>query len=96
MTTLAGHGKDPHLVQVELPVVPKHGFKVGDFIKDKDNFIGQIKSACDRCITAFNKTCVKSYNLTEFKDINSFIKRLPDIAESELCSPTLFQSLKGF
>jgi hypothetical protein len=89
MTTLAGHGKDPHLVQVELPVVPKHGFKVGDFIKDKDNFIGQIKSACDRCITAFNKTCVKSYNLTEFKDINSFIKRLPDIAESELCSPTL-------
>lgn len=89
MTTLAGHGKDPRLVQVEFPVVPEHGFKVGDFIKDKDNFIGQIKSACDRCITAFNETCVKSYNLTEFKDINSFIKRLPDIAESELCSPTL-------
>lgn len=77
MTTLAGHGKDDRLIQAELPIVSP--FKVGDRIKDKDNFVGEIVSVSDRCITASNETCIKSYNLSLYKNINSFIK---------LCLPT--------
>ncbi len=73
MIALAGHGKDPRLVQPSI--IPE--FQIGDRIKDKEGFIGVIKSASDRCITASNKDQIKSYNLTQFKNIRLFIECLP-------------------
>ena len=62
------------------------GFEIGDRIKDKDGFIGVIKSVSDRCITAANENQIKSYNLALFKNIRSFIQCLPtstSLVESE-------------
>jgi hypothetical protein len=73
MIALAGHGKDPQLVQPSI--IPE--FQIGDRIKDKEGFIGVIKSTSDRCITASNKDQIKSYNLTQFKNIRLFIECLP-------------------
>lgn len=88
--TLAGHGKDDRLIQVELPIVPL--FQIGDRIKDKDNFVGKIVSVSDRCITASNETCIKSYNLSLYKNINSFIKLcLPTSTCSEDLEPSASQ-----
>ena len=154
--TLAGHGKDDRLIQVELPIAPlfqigdrvthvnellRNGikadfgtvtskkydkrkqitwltvawddgtvydsyvegagtlkvvncnpFKVGDRVKDKDNFVGKIVSVSDRCITASNETCIKSYNLSLYKDINSFIKLcLPTSTSLEVSEPLALQ-----
>lgn len=61
-------------------------FQIGDRIKDKDGFIGVIKSVSDRCITAANENQIKSYNLALFKNIRSFIQCLPtstSLGESE-------------
>ena len=88
--TLAGHGKDSRLIQVEIPIVPL--FQVGDRVKDKDNFVGKIVSVSDRCITASNETCIKSYNLSLYKDINSFIKLcLPTSTSLEVSEPLALQ-----
>ena len=82
MIALARHGKDSRLVQPS--VIPE--FQIGDRIKDKDGFIGVIKSVSDRCITAANENQIKSYNLALFKNIRSFIQCLPtstSLVESE-------------
>jgi len=131
MIALAGHGKDPRLVQPSIipefqigdwvygksitmsfceqtvmiagqidnfyPSVYKHEYKkyacvytgeqpnvvcvpdlikIGDRIKDKDEFIGVITSINPRCITAKSDESIKSYNLEELKDPN-FIKLCP-------------------
>jgi len=131
MIALAGHGKDPRLVQPSIipefqigdwvygksitmsfceqtvmiagqiddfyPSVYKHEYKkyacvytgkqpnvvcvpelikVGDRIKDKDEFIGEVTSINPRCITAKSDESIKSYNLEELKDPN-FIKLCP-------------------
>lgn len=68
----------------QLSLIP--GFQIGDRIKDKDGFIGVIKSVSDRCITAANENQIKSYNLALFKNIRSFIQCLPtstSLGESE-------------
>ena len=88
--TVAGHGKDDRLIQVEIPIVPL--FQVGDRIKDKDNFVGKIVSVSDRCITASNENCIKSYNLSLYKNINSFIKLcLPTSTSLEVSEPLALQ-----
>lgn len=131
MIALAGHGKDPRLVQPSIipefqigdwvygksitmsfceqtvmiagqiddfyPSTYKHEYKkyarvftgdqpnvvdvanlikIGDRIKDKDEFIGVITSINPRCITARSDESIKSYNLEELKDPN-FIKLCP-------------------
>jgi hypothetical protein len=66
MIALAGHGKDSQLVQPSI--IPE--LQIGDRIKDKDEFIGEITSINPRCITARSDESIKSYNLEELKDPN--------------------------
>lgn len=61
MTTLAGHDKDPRLVQAELPIVPK----VGDRVKDADGFIGVVSLVSNKCINVTGSNSIKSWNLEE-------------------------------
>lgn len=71
MIALAGHGKDPRLVQPELPLKKKRakaslpkGIKVGDMVTDLENgTIGEVISLSDRHINIKTADSIQSHNL---------------------------------
>jgi hypothetical protein len=71
MITLAGHGKDPRLVQPELPLkrkkpktkLPKE-LKIGDMVTLlEDGTKGRVTHLCDRCLNIKTADSVQSHNL---------------------------------
>lgn len=59
MITLAGHGKDPRLVQHSL--IPE--FQIGDRVRDCDGFEGVITNLTSNHLTIKNETSRHCYNL---------------------------------
>jgi hypothetical protein len=63
MIALAGHGKDPRLVQPSL--IPE--FQIGDRVIDKEKFEGVLTSINDKHFTIKNEDNIKCFNLSLHK-----------------------------